>query len=156
MPKMIKCRITIRIIWCIYIILLFLLVVIKFYGSTSEIISRIENNSLPGSINYNLIPFYSIGVQLENISEGWARYNLIGNIVPFMPFGFLLPIAFRKINSFCKVIVVGLAADLSIEVFQYTTKTGRFDIDDIILNMIGIVLGYLLMKFTNTLFVREQ
>ena len=77
MTKVDKRKITLRIIWWIYIIALFLLVVIKFHGSTSGIISRIENNSLPGSINYNLIPFRSIGTQLENISEGWARYNLI-------------------------------------------------------------------------------
>lgn len=60
--KMIKSRIILKIIWWIYIIALFLLVVIKFNGSTSGIISRIENNRLPGSINYNLIPFRSIGV----------------------------------------------------------------------------------------------
>ena len=155
MTKVDKRKITLRIIWWIYIIALFLLVVIKFHGSTSGIISRIENNSLPGSINYNLIPFRSIGTQLENISEGWARYNLIGNIVPFMPFGFLLPIAFRKINSFWKVIGVGFIVDLCIEVFQYITKTGSFDVDDIILNMIGIALGYLFVKFINTQFLRK-
>ncbi len=149
MPKVVKRRIALKIIWWIYIIVLFLLVIIKFHGSIPEIISRIESNSLPDSINYNLIPFHSIGVQLENISKGWARYNLLGNIVPFMPFGFLLPIAFWKINSLWKVIGTGLVADLCIEVFQYITKTGSFDVDDIILNMIGIVLGYLLMKFTN-------
>lgn len=156
MPKVVKRGITLRIIWWSYIIALFLLVVIKFHGSISGIISRIESNSLPDSINYNLIPFRSMGAQLKNISEGWARYNLLGNIVPFMPFGFLLPIAFRKINSFWKVIGVGFIVDLCIEVFQYITKTGSFDVDDIILNMTGIVLGYLLMKFTNILFVRKQ
>lgn len=72
-----------------------------------------------------------------------------------MPFGFLLPIAFRKINLFWKVIGVGFIVDLFIEVFQYITKTGSFDVDDIILNMIGIALGYLFMKFNNTQFVRK-
>lgn len=76
--------------------------------------------------------------------------------MPFMPFGFLLPIAFRKINLFLRVIGVGFVVDLCIEVFQYITKIGSFDVDDIILNMIGIVLGYLLMKFTNVLFIRKQ
>ena len=156
MSRVVKRRITLKIIWWIYIIMLFLLVVIKFHGSTSAIISRIERYSLPGSINYNLIPFRSISVQLESISEGWARYNLLGNIVPFMPFGFLLPIAFRKINLFWKVIGVGFVVDLSIEVFQYITKIGSFDVDDIILNMIGIVLGYLLMRFTDMIFVSKK
>lgn len=156
MSKMVKHRITLKIIWWIYIIVLFLLVVIKFHGSTSAIINRIESNSLPGAINYNLIPFHSISVQLAYISQGWARYNLLGNIVPFMPFGFLLPIVFDKMNTFWKVIGVGLAVDLCIEVFQYITKTGSFDVDDIILNITGIALGYLLIKFTRIIFVREQ
>lgn len=156
MSKMIKHRIVLKIIWWIYIIVLFLLVVIKFYGSTSAIISRIENNSLSGAINYNLIPFRSISLQLAHISQGWARYNLLGNIVPFMPFGFLLPIVFDKINTFWKVIGVGFAVDFCIEVFQYITKIGSFDVDDIILNMSGIILGYLLMKFTKVLFFKEQ
>lgn len=87
---------------------------------------------------------------------GWARYNLLGNIVPFMPFGFLLPVVFGKINSFWKVLTVGLAADFIIEVFQYITRIGSFDVDDIILNMIEIAFGYMLIKFTNVLFSKKQ
>lgn len=146
MEKLDKREKRLRRIWWMYIIALFLLVVIKFHGSLSAITSRIEYNSLPSSINYNLIPFQTIGSQLENISAGWAQYNLLGNIIPFLPFGFLLPLAFKKIHSFGKVIGVGFVAILCIEVFQYATKTGSFDVDDIILNMTGIVLGYLLMK----------
>lgn len=149
MPKVVKPKIIVGIIWWVYIIVLFLLVVIKFNGSTSGIISRIESNNLPGSVNYNLIPFNSIGDQLENISEGWARFNLLGNTVPFMPFGFLLPLVFKEINRFWKVISVGFVVDFCIEIFQYITKTGSFDIDDIILNTIGIALGYLLMRCTS-------
>lgn len=156
MQKKNKSRIALKIIWWIYIIALFLLVIIKFRGSISEITNRIEAYSVPNFVNYNLIPFRSIGVQLKNISEGWARFNLFGNIVPFIPFGFLLPIAFVKINSFWKVVGIGFAVDICMEIFQYITKTGSFDIDDIILNMIGIVLGYLLMKFTTILLVKKQ
>lgn len=155
MPNVKKRRIILKIIWWIYIIALFLFVILKFNGSISRIITTIEHNSLPDSINYNLIPFRSISVQLERISEGWARYNLLGNIVPFIPFGFLLPLVFDKINTFWKVISVGFVVDLCFEVFQYLTKTGSFDVDDIILNMTGIILGYLLMKFTKTIFIRE-
>ena len=150
-----KHRAILTIIWWVYIIALFLFVILKFNGSFSRIINRIEYNSLPDSINYNLIPFHSISVQLERISEGWARYNLLGNIVPFIPMGFLLPLVFDKINAFWKVIGVGFVADLCFEAFQYITKTGSFDVDDIILNMTGIMFGYLLMKLTKTLFIRE-
>lgn len=95
------------------------------------------------------------GVQLMNISEGWAQFNLLGNIVPFIPFGFLLLKAYRKINSFWKVFSIGLVVDLFIEVFQYISKMDSFDFEDIILNISGIVLGYVLMKFTNILFINK-
>lgn len=42
------------------------------------------------------------------------------------------------------------------EVFQYITKIGSCDVDDIILNTAGIALGYLLIKLTGIIFVREQ
>jgi len=67
----------------------------------------------------------------------WALKNLLGNLLPFIPFGFLLPIAYPRIKAFFKVFAV-----LFIEIFQYMTRLGSFDIDDIILNMVGVLSGY--------------
>lgn len=63
----------------------------------------------------------------------WALKNLLGNLLPFIPFGFLLPIAYPRIKAFFKVFLVGMFAVLFIEIFQYMTRLGSFDIDDIIL-----------------------
>ena len=68
--------------------------------------------------------------------------NLLGNLLPFIPFGFLLPIAYPRIKAFFKVFLVGMFAVLFIEIFQYMTRLGSFDIDDIILNMVGVLSGY--------------
>ena len=64
----------------------------------------------------------------------WALKNLLGNLLPFIPFGFLLPIAYPRIKAFFKVFLVGMFAVLFIEIFQYMTRLGSFDIDDIILS----------------------
>ena len=110
---------------------------------------------MQGSINYNLIPFRSMSAQIERITQWWALKNLLGNIIPFIPFGFLLPVTYKKFSSAISVFVIGLASILVIESFQFFTKLGSFDVDYIILNMTGIVCGYVIFLVTNRLFIRR-
>ena len=146
---------TLKILWWVYIALLFVFVVVKFKGSFYELSDRVNTYSMQGSINYNLIPFRSMSAQIERITQWWALKNLLGNIIPFIPFGFLLPITYKKFSSAISIFVIGLASILVIESFQFFTKLGSFDVDDIILNMIGIVCGYVIFLVINRLFVRK-
>ena len=146
---------TLKILWWVYIALLFVFVVVKFKGSFYELSDRVNTYSMQGSINYNLIPFRSMSAQIERITQWWALKNLLGNIIPFIPFGFLLPVTYKKFSSAISVFVIGLASILVIESFQFFTKLGSFDVDDIILNMIGIVCGYVIFLVTNRLFIRR-
>ena len=140
---------TLNIIWWLYIALLVVFAVVKFKGSFYELSDRVNSYSMQGSINYNLIPFRSMSTQIEYITQWWALKNLLGNIISFIPFGFLLPITYKKFSSAISVFFTGLASILLIEIFQFITKLGSFDVDDIILNMIGIVGGYLIFLVTN-------
>ena len=144
------------IIWWLYIALLFVFVVVKFKGSFYELSDRIRSFSSPGDINYNLIPFRSISSQLERITQWWALKNLLGNIIPFVPFGFLLPITYPKFNSAIRVLAIGFVSIVLIEIFQFFTKIGSFDVDDIILNMIGIVCGYLTFLVIHRIFIKDR
>ena len=146
---------TLKILWWVYIALLFVFVVVKFKGSFYELSDRVNTYSMQGSINYNLIPFRSTSAQIERITQWWALKNLLGNIIPFIPFGFLLPVTYKKFSSAISVFVIGLASILVIESFQFFTKLGSFDVDDIILNMTGIVCGYVIFLVTNRLFIRR-
>ena len=69
--------------------------------------------------------------------------NIAGNVVAFMPFGFCLPlIADHRIKFFgCMLYTFGLS--LAIELIQLVSKVGSFDVDDLMLNTLGGVLGYL-------------
>lgn len=72
-------------------------------------------------------------------------YNFLGNIVMFIPFGFLGWI-FPKMNSY-KVFMLSFFSGLIIvECAQYLTRLGYFDIDDLIFNSIGASIGFLLKK----------
>ena len=145
-----------KIIWWTYIALLFVFVVVKFKGSFYELTDRISTYSMQGSINYNLIPFRSMSTQIKYITQWWALKNLLGNIIPFIPFGFLLPIAYKKFSSTINVFCVGVASILLIELFQFFTKLGSFDVDDIILNMVGIVCGYFMFLLAKFLLKRHR
>jgi glycopeptide antibiotics resistance protein len=70
-----------------------------------------------------------------------AIVNLLGNIIPFMPMGLLAPLIFRSF-SWQKALVLGVATGLTCEVMEFIFRVGIFDIDDVILNALGVVLGY--------------
>ena len=97
-----------------------------------------------------------MSTQNERITQWWALKNLLGNIIPFIPFGFLLPIAYKKFSSAINVFCVGVASILLIELFQFFTKLGSFDVDDIILNMVGIVCGYFMFLLAKFLLKRHR
>lgn len=94
---------------------------------------------------YNLHPFQEItrfiqyGSQMSGLS---VFLNLYGNIIAFVPFGMLLRWARNKNTTFMQAFAYSFGFTLTIEVAQYITKLGVFDVDDIILNTLGGIIGY--------------
>ena len=71
-------------------------------------------------------------------------YNSFGNIVCFLPFGFLAPFVFSKKQTFIRVLLSGMMFSIFIEAMQFLLATGVSDIDDVFFNSCGTALGYLL------------
>lgn len=135
----------IKILFYIYIAFLILFVVLKFDGSFERIISlhnSIIENEKDGLRNINLIPFRSISPYLRNITEPYAFKNIIANILVFIPLGFF--ISNKNPKNVFKTLVICISVILSIECIQLLFKIGFFDVDDIILNFIGSLLGILI------------
>ncbi len=75
--------------------------------------------------------------------------NLLGNIVLTVPLGVLLPLLYRHI-AWKGVLGIGVVLSLCIETLQLTMRAGIFDVDDILLNTLGSVVGYIVFSlFTN-------
>ena len=72
--------------------------------------------------------------------------NLVGNIVAFVPFGFLLPYVIKREKCFWVMLFQAFFLVVGIEVFQLFSAFGAFDVDDILLNCFGAVLGYLVYR----------
>jgi len=73
-----------------------------------------------------------------------ALLNLIGNIAMFIPLGIVWPAVFTKLDRPWKVIGAGVGVSLAIEIMQLPFFGRSTDIDDLILNSVGYVLGYVL------------
>ncbi len=95
----------------------------------------------------NWVPFRTILKYLtEASSSGVVLTNLAGNILAFVPMGFLLPLVSRKFSGFGNTFAAVLAGTAVIETMQYVAGAGVSDVDDVILNLAGGVLGYGLYK----------
>jgi glycopeptide antibiotics resistance protein len=73
--------------------------------------------------------------------------NILGNIFAFAPFGFLLPLLNRRYRKLYITAFFSLLFSLTVETIQLWFRVGIFDVDDIFLNTIGGVSGYLFYKF---------
>ena len=94
-----------------------------------------------------LLPFISTVFFVQNTTS-WESIiiNLFGNIIMFIPFGFLGWLN-AKYFSFKKLIVDFLSALIIVEALQYLTRLGVFDIDDLALNSLGVWIGFQMRKF---------
>mgnify|MGYP000871848563 CR=1 FL=1 len=93
-----------------------------------------------------LLPFVSTILFVQNTTS-WESIiiNLFGNIIMFIPFGFLGWLN-AKYFSFKKLIVDFLSALIIVEALQYLTRLGVFDIDDLALNSLGVWIGFQMRK----------
>lgn len=132
----------------IYIIILLKAVVFKLPTDIMRMLvdtwdDNVVRNGLDGA---NFTPFRTIDMYVRYWDWGSLRSfeNLIGNVVAFIPFGIFLPSIWKSCRNVFICMGYGLTFVLAIELFQMFSGFGIFDVDDIILNCVGILVGYLL------------
>lgn len=86
-----------------------------------------------------LTPFEEIGRALDHMSY-WALFMLLGNIIMFMPIGFFPALLWRRWRWW-KSLLLGFSASAAIEFIQFFIGRST-DIDDVILNTAGALLGF--------------
>ena len=98
----------------------------------------------------NLVPFKTIMTFVKEFDSMYSTsqimLNLFGNVCAFMPMALFLPFLFKRQNKAFQFVITLTLMILGIEFLQLITGSGRFDIDDLILNLFGAVLVYLLFK----------
>ncbi|WP_193657687.1 VanZ family protein [Bacillus cereus] len=123
-----------------YIILLINFIILKFFGNVQDVINMAQDNYRNihelGGNRTNFIPFRTLKRYISNM-------NIIGNIIPFIPLGFLIPIVFPIKKTFIKTMIICFIIIMLIETIQLFTYLGSMDIDDVILNQISCMIGYI-------------
>ena len=132
-----RIRILGNILFVLYIIfIIYFLIFSDWYGRTGEM----------QEYHYNLVLFKEIKRFWEYRDQVgmFAMFtNLFGNVIIFMPFGFFMPMA-SKYRSLFSTVFYSFGLSLCVETFQLVTKVGSFDVDDLLLNTIGGLAGYIL------------
>ena len=112
--------------------------------SMAEAIERLR-----AGIGVNTTPFHTIRNYIKYApTSDWLRVNIVGNIVMFIPWGFGLPLLWKKYRSFFMLAFLSLLLPVCIEFVQlFVGRT--VDVDDVILNFAGSMLGgalFLIMR----------
>ena len=101
--------------------------------------------------NVNLVPLLTIKnylyVIIHRSNDSVLLHciiNLVGNVVMFIPVGYLIPRIWRKQRKFSLFMITCIGLVFLVETMQLFTLLGSFDIDDLILNLLGMTIGYLI------------
>lgn len=103
--------------------------------------------------NNNLVPFETIALYWRLITQSsndalvrHAIINLAGNVVMFIPLGWFLPNLWETCRSYWRMLLSVTAAIATVEVIQLLTLLGSCDTDDLMLNILGSSIGFVLYK----------
>ncbi|MBS6600760.1 MAG: VanZ family protein [Clostridium sp.] len=118
----------IDLLFCLYFILILMLTLFK------------NDNGWTGNINLNLLEVFK---DIKSSSNGLIL--LVGNICMYIPIGIYIEYRFFNKKNTLKIGLFLIYIFL-IELIQHIFKKGVFDIDDIILNLIGFLIGVFLVK----------
>lgn len=143
------------IVWfCLYIVFLLSLTLFDTYFNRNGInIFSLDKSMVKEymSSSFNIIPFKTIKLYFNSYNGGYLSkslfmYNIIGNLCALMPFSFFLPLLFKKQNNIIIFILTIILVVIGIESMQFLTLSGSCDIDDLILNLSGSLVLYLILK----------
>ena len=131
-----------KVLFLLYIgFLIYFLFLAEWYGRTR----------IPEEYTYNLELFREIKrfiTYREQLGMFAVSANLARNILIFVPYGFFISMA-SKSRGFFKTLFFSMGLSLCVEIAQLFTRVGSFDVDDILLNTIGGVIGYIIFSICN-------
>jgi glycopeptide antibiotics resistance protein len=147
-------------IFLIYLTLLFKVILFKYQHSQALILDQIRSQFhlevIKNKIAYssNFIPCRTIFNYIFN-NDNWriGYVNIVGNIILFIPFGLIISLMRYKSNTNRRVCLYAFILSLSLELVQLLFGFGQFDIDDLILNSVGAIIGLMIFHISTSIFM---
>lgn len=138
-----------RFLWFVFILYCALMLWLLFDRPT-DIVPGIPYEDLLLR-NVNLKPLFTIRnylyVVIHRSNDAVLMHciiNLLGNVLLFIPAGWMMPMLWKKLRKFFRFFIISIAVIFIVEVVQLFTLRGCFDVDDILLNVSGMLLGFIL------------
>lgn len=127
--------------------LLFLMNLLVIYRMTFHPFTKLNGQVQPllfdaataWPFRVNPVPFVNL---LDYPTKGEILLNVIGNSAMFIPTGIMTPLIYKGRNSFKKTVLTGFLLSLTIEIIQLPFAVRCSDVDDLILNTAGCIIGY--------------
>lgn len=118
---------------------------INLTNENFDFVGNFKDRISSGAWGVNLVPFRTIRNYIKYSGFLHTMINIFGNIIIFVPFGILLAEIFPKTRNILKMLGITFATSFFVEFIQFFI--GRsVDIDDLILNLLGSVIGYFIWK----------
>ncbi len=142
--------------------LLAMLFAFAFMVAFAVVLARLTLEPSPASaalVHSNLRPGDSLRAYLDQPELRDAVKQIGGNILLGVPFGVLVPVVAPRARGLLRVLLLTATVMLMVEFAQGAVVTGRaFDIDDVILNTTGALIGYLLVgrRMSRAVHARER
>ena len=113
-----------------------------------DFVGNFKDRINTGYWGISLIPFATIRSYIKYSGIFHALLNILGNVILFIPIGFIFPLILIRYRDLKRIAVLSISISLFIEFIQFFV--GRScDIDDLILNFIGGIIGYTIFCFTS-------
>jgi len=142
------------VVFILYLLFLIKMIVFKYpIGQMQQIVDTWQKDVvLEGLHTANFIPLKTIKMYIRYYDMPGIRSfsNLFGNIFIFVPVGILLPLVHRASKNIWVMLFNALLLIVGIEVFQLFSNFGAFDVDDIILNVSGVLIGRWIYHLTQS------
>lgn len=118
---------------------------VSAHGWWQRLMGRIHSGY---GINLNALDFMNRRNKLT--------YDVVGNSFMLFPLGIYLPLLYRRLNNFFKVVIAALLVSMAIELMQLATNFRVTDINDVILNTAGAAAGFIVFWLLRLLFVKPK
>ena len=154
-------KVFIVIFFVLYLFALFILLFGKGISTRSFRIGGVEEQGYWAAVlsNSNFKPFKTILSYLNGANSfslrGFQLTQIVGNIILMFPAGIFLPFLWQKQRRFGIFFLTCILCILCVESIQVLTFLGSFDVDDLILNLVGCCIGFGVYRLLNMILMKK-
>jgi glycopeptide antibiotics resistance protein len=114
-------------------------------------LTLLPGDPLPGQVvTDNFVPFRTIGIYFDNLDSAFWVSQAIGNLLLLLPLGLFGPLVLPWLSRWWRVALVAVLVSACIETVQLLIPDRSADVDDVLINTLGALLGYGVLRLVRS------